>query len=487
MSSELKSKAAYGVLWSFLERFGQQGVQFAISIVLARLLLPKEFGLIGMLMIFTVIAQSFLDSGFGAALIQKKDSSHIDECSIFYFNIVVGFFAAGFMCLISPWIAEFYNEPQLASLTCFLSLSLIINAFCLIHTTLLTKNVDFKTQLKVGMTATIISGAIGIILALQGFGVWSLAIQIVVASFFRAVLLWTLVKWSPAPAFSFHSLRSMFAFGSKMLFSGLLDRIFINIYLVVIGKIFTVGDLGYYVRAKSWQQLTTLNITSVIARVTFPVFSTIQDDEKRLKRGMKKAISFLAFVNFPLMIGILVTAKPVVLIVLTEKWAPSIPYLQLLCLVGLAYPINAINLNLLMAKGRSDLFFRLEIVKKLLIVITIFITYRWGIAAMIWGQIAISTIGLYINSYFTARMIDYPIVEQLYDMAPYLLITAMMGLVVYSLKYVPYENNLSLLLVQSITGVTVYYGLCRTFRLAAFEEIRGYAINKLRFLQFAWQ
>jgi teichuronic acid exporter len=200
---------------------------------------------------------------------------------------------------------------------------------------------------------------------------------------------------------------------------------------------------------------------------------------------MKKAVSFLAFVNFPLMIGILVTAKPVVLLLLTEKWAPSIPYLQLLCLVGLTYPVHAINLNLLMAKGRSDLFFRLEIIKKALIVISIIVTYRWGIATMIWGQIAVSIIGLYINTFFTARMINYQILEQLYDMTPYLLMAVIMGLVVYSLKYVPYESILSQLSMQVIVGIVVYYGLCRTFRLAAFEETRGYAISKLGFLQFA--
>lgn len=485
MSSELKTKAAYGVLWSFLERFGQQSVQFAISIILARLLMPKEFGLIGMLVIFTVIAQTFLDSGFGSALIQKKDAVYIDECSIFYFNIIVGFVAAGIMCLISPWIAAFYNEPQLIPLTRFLSLSLIINSVCLIHTTLLTKNIDFKTQLKVGIVATLLSGTIGVAGALEGYGVWSLAVQLVSASFFRAILLWKLVKWRPALVFSFDSLKSMFSFGSKMLFSGLLDQIFMNIYLIVIGKFFTVGDLGYYVRAKSWQQLTTQNITSVITRVAFPIFSSIQNDEKRLKRGMKKAVSFLAFINFPLMIGILVTAKPVVLLLLTEKWAPCIPYLQLLSIVGLTYPIHAINLNLLMAKGRSDLFFRLELIKKSLIVVSIFITYRWGITAMIGGQIVVSIIGLYINTFFTARMINYPVTEQIRDMSPYFSATVVMAAVAYSLKFVPFESNLSLLIMQSIVGTTVYIALCRLFGLSAFMETRDYAISKLNFLQFA--
>ncbi|MBW8015848.1 MAG: lipopolysaccharide biosynthesis protein [Planctomycetes bacterium] len=485
MSSELKRKAAHGVLWSFIERFGQQGVQFIISIILARLLVPKEFGLIGMLVIFTAIAQTFLDSGFGSALIQKKNATHIDECSIFYFNILIGFAAAGLMCLISPWIGAFYNEPKLVPLTRFLSLNLIINSFGLIQTTLLTKNVDFKSQLKVGMTATVISGGIGIFLALRGFGVWSLAIQIVSASLLRAILLWWIGNWRPAAKFSYRSLRSMFSFGSKLLFSGLLDQIFMNIYLVVIGKIFTVGDLGYYVRAKSWQQLTTQNITSVVTRVAFPVFSSIQNDNLHLKRGMKKALSFLALANFPLMIGILVTARPVVLLLLTDKWAESIPYLQLLCLVGLMYPIHSINLNLLMAKGRSDLFFRLEIIKKALIVISIFVTYRWGISAMIWGQIIVSIAGLYINTFFTARMIDYPIMEQLWDMTPYLFAAVLMGAVVYSLKYVPFESVLSLFLTQAIVGVVVYIGLCRIFRLSAFEEIRIYAAGKLTFLQFA--
>ena len=485
MSDDIKTKAAHGVLWSFVERFGQQGIQFIISIILARLLTPKEFGLIGMLIIFTAIAQAFLDSGFGSALIQKKDATHVDECSIFYFNIIVGFATVALLYLISPLIAAFYGEPQLVSLTRFLSLNLIINSFALIQITLLKKKVDFKSQLKVGITATIISGGIGILLALYGFGVWSLAIQLVSSSILKVMLLWRLGNWRPALQFSYDSLKSMFTFGSRMLFSGLLDQIFMNIYLVVIGKLFTVGDLGYYVRAQSWQQLTTRNITSVVTRVAFPVFSSIQDDNARLKRGMKKALSFLAFVNFPLMIGILVTARPIVLLLLTEKWAASIPYLQLLCLVGLMYPAHSINLNLLMAKGRSDLFFRLELIKKTFIIISILVTYRWGIQAMIWGQIAVSMIGLYINTFFTARMIDYPIMEQLRDITPYLFATVLMGTIVYSLKYVPFGSTFSLFLMQCIVGIVVYYRLCKGLRLSAFMEIRDYAVRKFSFLQFA--
>ena len=275
MSSSLKSKTAYALFWSFFERIGQQGIQFIIAIILARLLLPEQFGLIAMLTIFMAVAQSFIDSGFGSALIQKKDANHLDECSIFYFNILVGFMAAGLLCLIAPEIAIFYKTPSLVPLTRVLSLNLIINAFGVIQTALLTKRIDFKIQMKVSCVASIISGSIGILMAYQGYGVWSLVAQSIGSNLLRTALLWFFLPWRPAWIFSLVSLRALFSFGSKLLFSSLLDTFYNNLYLIVIGKLFSAADLGFYTRAQSTQQLPVSSLSLIIGRVTFSVFSAV--------------------------------------------------------------------------------------------------------------------------------------------------------------------------------------------------------------------
>ena len=398
MLDGLKSKTLHGLFWSFFERVGQQGIQFFISIILARLLLPEEFGLIGMLTIFMAIAQSFMDSGFGSALIQKKEATHVDECSIFYFNILVGALMAGGLCVTAPWIATFYDQPLLVPLTRLLSLNLVINAFGLVQTQILTRQINFKTQMKVSMLATLLSGIIGVTLALQGFGVLSLVVQSLSSNLFRTIFLWCFNTWRPTWVFSFRALREMFGFGSRLLLSGLLDTIFRNIYLVIIGKIFSPAALGFYSRAKSLQQLPVNNLSSVVCRVTFPVFSTMQHDPVRLKRGVKRALGTMMLVNLPLMIGLAVVARPLVVVLLTEKWLPCVFYLQLLCVAGVFYPLHVINLNVLTSLGRSNLFLRLEILKKILTVVAVVVTYRWGIAAMIYGQIVTSFLAYYPGS-----------------------------------------------------------------------------------------
>ncbi|VVS95290.1 lipopolysaccharide biosynthesis protein [Desulfoluna spongiiphila] len=470
MSNILKQKTVAALFWSASERFSQQGIQFIITIILARLLAPEEFGLIAMLTIFMAIAQSFIDSGFGQALIQKQDVTHIDECSIFYFNIFVGILAAVCLCLAAPWIAIFYNQPLLTPLTYALSLNLIINSFGLVQTTLLTRHIDFKTQLKVSMIATAISGVFGITMAYNGFGVWSLVAQSLSSNFFRTVLLWFFNTWRPSLVFSFTSLRGMFAFGSRLLAAGLLNTFFVNIYLVVIGKLFSPVSLGYYTRAKGVQQLPTCTLSVIISRVTFPVFSSMQNDKPRLKSGARKALTMLVMINFPIMIGLAIVAKPLVLVLLTEKWLPCVTYLQLLCVVGMLYPLHVINLNVLTAQGRSDLFFRLEILKKILVTLSIGITYRWGIEAMLWGQIITSIIAYYVNAYYTRKLLDYSIFEQIYDVFPCFAGACIMGLCVYTLRYIHIEDNFIFFLSQIVIGLIIYIFICYIFKISSFIE-----------------
>jgi teichuronic acid exporter len=485
VADSLKSKTIRALSWSLIETIGVQGVRFIIGIVLARLLFPQQFGLIGMLMIFIYVSQSFFDSGFGAALIQKRDVTPIDLCSIFYFNIVVGAAGAGLLCLAAPLIAAFYKEPALISLMRALSLTIVINSFGLIQNAIFTRQLNFKILTKVSLISSVLSGSIGIVLAATGFGVWSLAAQQVSAAFLSTLCLWLFSPWRPSAIFSFRVLREMFGFGSRLLASELLNRIFINIYSLVIGKLFAAANLGYFTRAQSIQEVPTNTLAGMVSRVTFPVFSSIQDNPAQLKRGVKKALTTLVLINFPMMIGLAIVARPLVLLILTEKWAPCIPYLQLFCLAGLMYPLQVINLNVLIALGRSGTFLRLEIIKKVLAVINIAVTWRWGISAMIDGMIVMSVIGYYLNSYYTGVLIGYSIWEQVRDLLSYLLTAMVMGVTVVAFGQIRFPSLGIMLSVQIAAGITVYVGLCGLFRLAAFVELLQMARKRWPFFKAA--
>ena len=295
----------------------------------------------------------------------------------------------------------------------------------------------------------------------------------------NTIFLWFFFSWRPSWAFSIGALGSMFGFGSKLLLSSILNRIFENIYHVVIGKLFSAADLGFYTRAKQFQQIPVQNLSTVIGRVAFPVFSTVQDDRPRLKRGMRKALAMSVMVNFPMMIGLAAVARPLVLLLLTVKWEFSIVYLQLLCLAGMFTPLQIINLNVLTALGRSDLFFRLEILKKILIVISIWVTYRWGISAMIYGMIVMSFLSYYLNSFYTGRLINYPFKEQVVDLMPYLGVSLVMGAGVYGVRFLGLDSNWLLLFVQILTGLLIYLALSGYFKLSAFVEMWQLGKGKL--------
>jgi O-antigen/teichoic acid export membrane protein len=471
------------VFWSATERLGPQVVQFVVSIVLARLLLPKQFGLIGMLTLFLALGGVFLNSGFGAALIQKQDATEVHYSSVFYTNIVLSLVAAGILCLVAPWIAQFYNEPLLAPLTQVLSLNLVTNAFGVIQSVLLTKCLDFKTQTKVSLIASLGSGLVGIVMAALDFGVWSLVGQSVSLALLNTLLLWVFNTWRPRAVFSLAALRELFGFGSRLLASGLLNTVFTNIYSVVIGKLFTPADLGYYNRAFTLQQLPSQTVGGIVGRVTFPLFAEIQEDPARVRNGFRKALRSLALVNFPLMIGLAACARSLVLVLLTEKWATAIPYLQLLCIVGLLYPLHLINVNVILAHGRSDLNFWLGNAKRALIATNIAIAWRWGITAIIVGQILVSVIAYFLNTYYSRRVTGYPMRSQVLDVLPYLAAAGIMGGAVAALGWLPFADNISLIVSQVLLGSLIYVILCRGFRLTAFMD--PWRIFQARIVAFA--
>ena len=468
--STLKSRAVKGVFWSATERLGPRAVQFVVSIILARLLTPAEFGLIGMLSVFMALGLVLMNSGFGSALIQRQDATKVHYNSVFFANMLLSLIAAAVLWLAAPWIAAFYNQPALIAPARGLSFNFIFAAFGLIQLTLMTKRMDFKTQAKVRLIAVTGSGVVGVSMALLNFGIWSLVAQSLSATLFNSLLLWLFSSWRPSRDFSTSALRELFGFSSRMLASGVLDTIFRNLYNVVIGKLFLPADLGYYTRANSLQQIPAQTLTGVITKVTFPLFSELQNDAARMKNGFKKAIRAIALINFPLMFGLMATAGPLVLTLLGEKWRPVIPYLQLLAVVGLFNPLSAINLNVLLAKGRSDLFFRLEIIKKTLVVLILLVTWRWGIQAIIIGQIVSVIIAYILNGHYNSILVGYPFTSQLLDLSPYLLISAAMGGIVFLFNWLPISSQLLLLILQVTAGAIIYVALCRVFRLPVFME-----------------
>ena len=466
----LKQATTKGLFWSSVERFSNQGVQFVFSIILARLLSPSDYGIIAMVTIFFAVAQSFVDSGFSNALVRKTDRVEEDLSTCFYFNIGVGIIAYIVLFLIAPLVANFYSQPILSPIIRITGLGVILNSLCVVQQALFTIKIDFKSQAKITLSATVISGIVGIILAYQGYGIWALVWQGVASSIVRMGLLWLMSKWRPRTGFSKSSFNYLFGYGSKLLASGLLDTIYNNIYPIVIGKFYNPAQLGNYSRALGWAQLPSANITSILQRVTFPVLSAIQDDTLRLQNSYRRLLKLSAFIVFPLMMGLAAIASPLIRVILTAKWDGCVLYLQILCFALMLYPIHAINLNLLQVKGRSDIFLRLEIIKKIIGVVILIITIPLGITAMCLGMVFSSIICLIVNTYYTSRFIDVGLLTQLKDLRIILINSLVMGGGIYILtSFIDIEG---LKLVMGIViGFLLYFIGSFSFSKAELQEV----------------
>jgi len=468
--SSLQSKTVSSLLWAGLDKYGRQITGFAISVVLARLLEPSQFGLLGMLTIFLAISNSFINSGFGSALIQKQYPSNDDYSTVFLFNLLMSSLFYVVLFFAASHIARFYEQPSLVAITKVLGISLIVDSLGLIHLTRLQKVLEFKTLTKISIMSSIISGTIAIIFATLGFGVWSLVVYSLATSFVRTILLWVFDSWKPSLSFSKNSFTELFGFGSKLLISGLIHTIFDNIYNVIIGKFYSPVSLAFYSRAKKMQSLASSNFISTIQTVTFPVFAEIQNNQLRLELGYKKLLNLVSFLIYPLMILIAVIAKPLILVLLGEKWIQTAPYLQVLAFIGIMYPVSAINLNILKVKGRSDLFLKLEILKGVLRVLTIFITARISINAILIGQVVISVIAYFFNTYYSKRFLSMGSFKQLLLMMPYALIGMISGVVTYSVTYF-IGNPFILLPIQVVIYIFTYYLISRLMSIQALSEL----------------
>lgn len=460
MAESLKHKTLKGTIWSSIERFSVQGVQFIVMIIMARILTPEDYGLVGMLTIFIAISQSLIDSGFSQALIRKRDRRQIDNSTVFYFNIAIGAILYLVLFFSAPLIANFYHEPQLIPITRVISLSVFINSLVVVQRALLTVEIDFKTQTKASFTAVISSGIIGIWMVYAGYGVWAIVTQQLVNLSVNALLLWILSHWRPSLEYSWTSFRELFNFGSKLAGAGILDTLYKNIYLIIIGKIFKASDLGYYTRAQQFSEFPSSNLTGIIQRVTFPVLCSIQEDNERLKNVYRRFLRLSAFLIFPLMIGLAAVAHPLVILLLKEQWAFTAILLQILCFNMMWYPIHAINLNLLQVKGRSDLFLKLEVYKKIIGVTVLCVTVPMGLVAMCVGSVLSSLIALIINTYYTGKLIQVGFFSQMKDLMPTLFYSLSMGIVVYGITYFIPENSLKLtagILVGGIYFLVITY------------------------------
>jgi len=453
--SSLKDKTVKGVIWSAVDRFSAQGIQFVFSILIARLLVPEDYGVIAMLGIFMAVSQTFIDSGFGTALIRKIDRTETDFSTVFYFNIVV---AAVFYLILffsAPAIARFYETPLLESVTKVVALNLIINSLSGIHHAKLSIAIDFKSRAKISILTTLLTGAVGLWMAYAGYGVWALVVQHLCSSILRTVMLWIIVKWKPKLIFSWKSFKELFSFGSKLLASGLLDTVYNNLYTLIIGKVFSPSTLGLYSKASVLAQFPSSNITSVLQAVTFPVLSSIQNEEERLADAYKRFLKLSAFVVFPLMIGLAAVADPFIRIALTDKWEGAIYLLQIICFWMMWYPIHAINLNILQVKGRSDYFLKLEIIKKIQGVLVLCITVPMGIVAMCYGSVISSVICLVWNTHYTKKLIGYGFFAQMRDLLPILIHSLVMGgIVAIVVHFVP---TLWLKMIVGVLSGIIYY------------------------------
>lgn len=471
MAESLKKKTVRGVLWSTLERFSVQGIQFVVMIIMARMLTPNDYGLVGMLSVFIAISQSLVDSGFSQALIRKQDRTEVDNSTVFYFNLVVGLILYGVLFVSAPYIAEFYNEPQLVNITRVIGLSVLFNSLVVVQRAILTIKIDFKTQAKAALTAAISSGIVGIWMAASGYGVWSIVVYQLINLGVNVLMIWTLSHWRPQWAYSWKSFHLLFGFGSKLLVSGVIDTLYRNIYLIVIGKVFSTSDLGYYTRAHQFTDFPSSNLTGIIQRVTYPVLCSIQNEDVRLSEVYRRFLRISAFVIFPLMMGLASVAKPLILTLLKEQWLFSATLLSIICLSMMWYPIHAINLNLLQVKGRSDLFLKLEIYKKIVGVIILCITIPMGLIAMCIGSFFTSMIALIINTYYTGQLIQVGFSRQMRDLMPTFLLSVSMGGIVYLTINILSIHPLVQLGIGIIIGVLYYVLFAFLFKFTEFKEI----------------
>lgn len=466
-----KKKVTQGFIWNIVDKFFSQIVQFIIGIILARLLMPSDYGIIGMLTLFIAISSSFIDSGMNAGLIQKKEKTDLDFSTVFVFNLVVSVIFYFVLFFLAPYIASFFKTPQLTGIARILTLNIIINALAIVQRSRLSIDINFKAFAKINSLSIFLGGITGIASALYGLGVWALVIQNLVGATFSTLLLWYFSKWKPSIAFSKQSFKELFGFGSRLLIAAIYAQTFNHLYNILIGKYFSSSELGHYTRAKGYADLASETFSSIINQVSFPVLSSFQAEKERMTNIFNKLIRMSAFIIIPAMIILFLIAKPFIIILLGNKWIQAIPLLQYLCLARIFYPLSVLNLNMLNSYGKTNIALKTDLSKFPFIALTLFITIPLGVKAVVIGHIITSIIGYVINTYPNGKIFNYGLFKQIYDLRKIILASIVMFLIVFLLNFL-YDKLIIVLFVNSIVGITVYLIMCKLLKIEEISEIK---------------
>ena len=466
----LKDKTIKGTMWSAADAFLGQGVTFLVGIVLARLLSPDEYGLIGICLIFNDVLCGIVDSGFSNALIRKKDCTYEDYNTMFLTNLGFSIVLYGLLFVCSPLVAHFFGREELTSLVRATGLLLFFNALSITQVTILTKRIDFKTKTKASLISAILSGIVGIAMAYIGLGVWALVGQMLSKQLLYTLCLWLLNKWWPTLKFSASSFRYMWGFGWKLLVSGLLNNIWSQLYQVVVGKFYSPATLGQYTRGREYASIFSSNLTSIIQRVSYPVLSEIQDDKQRMVEGYRRVIKMTMFITAICMISLGAVAEPLIYCLIGPQWHEAATYLPLICISMSLYPLHSINLNMLQVLGRSDIFLYLEIIKKVIGIVPIMIGIFVDIYWMLTASILIGFVSLYLNSWYTGKALGYTFWKQLRDIAPSFGIAFSIALSVYFLKFLLLSYWI-ILPLQIAVGLLVFFLLCKITKIKEYKEV----------------
>lgn len=474
----LKDKTVNGVGWSAADAFLGHGVTILVGIVLARLLSPEEFGLIGIVTIFTTLMYGIMDSGFSSALIRKTEVTEEDYNTLFYFNLAVSIVLFLLLFIAAPWIAIFFERPELLWLVRVVGLILILQSLCIVQETILKRRIDFKTKTKASFISAISSGVIGIGMAFAGFGVWSLAGQMLSRQIFYSACLWILNRWRPTLKSSKESLRYMWGFGWKLLLSGLLNNLWSELKKVVVSKYYSPAMLGQYSKTGEFAKIFSANFTSIIQRVTYPALAKVKDDKVRMVSAYRRVIKVTMFVTVTCMLMLAAVAEPLFYCLIGPKWHIAATFLPLVCIARSIYPLQAINLNMLKVQGRTDVFLYLEIAKKTILLIPLFIGAFIGIYWMLVASIGTSIVAFFLNSYYSGKDLNYSSWMQLKDVAPSYGVATMVVLSVFFLKYLPLSNWV-ILPIQLVVGTVVFYFVCETTKMPEYLEVKGIAKDSI--------
>lgn len=473
---ELKTKVVSGFSWKFAERIAAQGVNFLVSIILARLVTPEEYGIVSIVMIFIAISNVLIYSGFGSSLIQKKDADDLDYCSVFYMNVVLSITFYIILFVLSPFIADYYEIDKISPVLRVLSISLIVGSVNGIQHSLVSRNLEFKKFFFSTSAGTITSAIIGISMAYKGYGVWAIVAQHLLNQIIDTIFLWFTVKWRPKLIFSFKRLKQLFNFGWKLLASSLLDTIYNEIRDLIIGKMYSAKQLAYYNRGKSFPGIIVNNITTAIQSVLFPAMSKVQDDKIKVKSMMRSSLKLSSFIIFPCMAGLAAVSNALVTILLTDKWLPCVPFLMITCFAFALRPIHIANLQAINAMGRSDIYLKLEIIKKVIGFSVLIISIKFGIMAIVISEIFTSMIALVINTWPNKKLMNYGYFEQMKDIIPNFLLSVFMAGCVYCVNFINLKvilgstlGNILTLIIQVVLGIVIYIGIAALFKLESFN------------------